>query len=117
MTTSSQRDGTLIMGQGLVQFRVWHLWLWAAFVAIAIVNIQDQGRHEPALIALATAGFALYGVLAWSAWRLAGRLRARLGTTIVMALYLVAMATLFLVASVVYLALEYLYLAGGFGRW
>jgi hypothetical protein len=26
----------------LVQFRIWHFWLLALFVAMAIVNIRDQ---------------------------------------------------------------------------
>ena len=47
----------------LVQFRIWHLWLLALFVAMAIVNIRDQGRSEPALVALAAAGFGLYGLI------------------------------------------------------
>jgi hypothetical protein len=97
----------------LVQFRIWHLWLLALFVAMAIVNIRDQGRSEPALVALAAAGFALYGLLAWGAWRIARRLRPRLGTIPVLALYLVGMAGLFLVATVVYLRLEYSFLVGG----
>src|SRR4051812_1381896 len=54
--------------------RVWHLWLLSLFVAVAIVNIQDQRRSEPALIALATAGFVLYGLIGWAGWRLARRL-------------------------------------------
>ena len=98
----------------MVQFRVWHLWLLALFVAIAIVNIQDQRRSEPALIALASAGFVLYGLLGGGAWCVARRLRPRLGTVPVLALYLVAMAGLFLISTVVYLLLEHHYLVGGF---
>lgn len=97
----------------LVQFRVWHLWLLTLFVAIAIVNIRDQRRSEPALVALASAGFALYGLLGWGGWCLARRLRPRLGAVPVLVLYLVAMAVFFLVATVVYLVLEYRYLVGG----
>ena len=96
------------------RFRVWHLWLLALFVAVAIVNIQDQGRSEPALVALAIAGFALYGLLGWGAWLIARRYRARLGTTAALALYLVALAVLFLAATVVYLLIEHAYLVGGF---
>jgi hypothetical protein len=99
----------------LVQFRIWHLWLLALFVAMAIVNIRDQGRSEPALVVLAAAGFALYGLLAWGVWCIARGLRPRLGTIPVLALYLVAMAGLFLVATVVYLLLEYDHLVGGLG--
>jgi hypothetical protein len=95
---------------------VWHLWVLAVFVAAAIVNIQDQGRREPELIALAASGFVLYGVLGWGAWVLARRWRARLGMAVALALYGLAMAGLFLVATVVYLSLEYAYLNGGFRR-
>jgi hypothetical protein len=98
-----------------VRFRIWHLWLLALFVAMAIVNIRDQRRSEAALVGLAAGGFVLYGLLAWGAWCIARRLRARLGTIPVLALYLVAMAGLFLVATVVYLLLEYGYLVGGLG--
>jgi hypothetical protein len=94
--------------------RVWHLWLLALFVAVAIVNIQDQRRSEPALIALATAGFVLYGLIGWAGWRLARGLERRLGPVALLAAYLTAMAGIFMVATVAYLALEHLYLTG---RW
>src|SRR5262245_59867857 len=93
-----------------VQFRVWHLALLVLYVALAIVNIQDQRRAEPALIALAAAGFVAYGLLGWLGWRSARRHLARLGPAPRLALYLVAMAGLFLVATVVYLGLESVYL-------
>lgn len=96
----------------LVQLRVWHLALLVLFVAIAIVNIQDQRRSEPVLIALASAGFALYGVLGWLGWHVARRLDARLGPWLVRIVFLSAMAGLFLVATVVYLVIEYSYLVG-----
>ena len=92
-----------------VQFQVWHLVVLVAFVAIAIANIQDQRMHEPVLIALALAGFVVYGLLGWAGWRLAGGLGSKLGQTIRMILYLVGMATLFLVATVTYLVIEYQY--------
>ena len=91
-----------------VQLRVWHLALLVLFVAIAIVNIQDQRRGEPVLIALASGGFVLYGLLGWLGWRLGRRFEPRL------ALYLVAMAALFLTATVAYLLLEYGYTTGWF---
>lgn len=115
MTHDLSSEGVRRLALPLVQFRIWHLWLLALFVAMAIVNIRDQGRSEPALVALAAAGFALYGLLAWGAWCLARRLRPRLGMIPVLALYLVAMAGLFLVATVIYLLLEYDYLVGGLG--
>ena len=92
--------------------RVWHLWLLALFVAVAIVNIQDQRHHEPALIALAAAGFALYGLIGWVGWRLARGLERRLGRAPLLAAYLTAMAGLFMVATVVYLICEQVYLNG-----
>lgn len=94
------------------QFRVWHLALLVFFVAIAIVNIQDQRRTEPALIALAVSGFVLYGILGWLGWRVARRFAARLGPTLLLILYLVAMAALFLAATMIYLIVEQLYLFG-----
>jgi hypothetical protein len=114
MTHARSPDASLRPALSLLRFRVWHLWLLALFVGVAIVNIQDQGRSEPALIALATAGFVLYGLLGRGAWCLARRYRARLGTTAVLALYLVAMAVLFLAATVAYLLIEHAYLVGGF---
>ena len=56
-------------GAPAVQLRVWHLALLVLFVAVAIKNIQDQRRSEPALIALAVSGFVAYGVLGWLGWR------------------------------------------------
>jgi hypothetical protein len=94
------------------QFRVWHLVLLVLFVAVAIVNIQDQRRSEPALIALAAAGFVAYWLLGWAGWRVARRFSARLGPTTLLILYLTAMAALFLVATGIYLVIEYLYLGG-----
>lgn len=113
MTHSETPDAILRPGRAHVQFRVWHLWLLALFVAVALANIRDQRRNEPALIALAAGGFALYGLIGWGAWRLGRRLRTRLGTTAALALYLVAMAALFMVATMVYLLIEHAYLVGG----
>ena len=45
------------------QLRIWHLALLVVFVAVAIVQIQDQRPGEPGLVAIACAGFVLYGVL------------------------------------------------------
>ena len=112
MTHAKSPDARARPGRSLVQFRVWHLWLLALFVAIAIVNIRDQRRCEPALIALAAAGFAFYGLIAWGAWHLARRWRPQLGGTAVLAAYLVAMSFLFLAATIAYLLLEHAYLVG-----
>jgi hypothetical protein len=96
----------------LGRLRIWHLALLVLFVAVAIVNIQDQRRSEPALIVLACAGFLGYGLLGWLGWRTARRFEARLGMMPLLILYLVAMAGLFLLATVVYLAIEHVYLVG-----
>jgi hypothetical protein len=97
-----------------VQFRVWHLALLVLFVAVAIVNIQDQGRTELPLVILAATGFVVYGILGWLGWRAARRLEARLGPTLLLVLYLAAMAGFFLVATAVYLVAEHVYLTGRF---
>ena len=96
------------------RLRIWHLALLVLFVAIAIVNIQDQRASEPALIALAAGGFVLYGLLGWVGWRIARRYEARLGLTVLVILYLTAMAGLFLMATIAYLVIEHLYRSGHF---
>jgi chromate transport protein ChrA len=97
-----------------VQLRVWHLALLVLFVAVAIVNIQDQRREEPVLIALASGGFVLYGLLGRLVWRFGRRFESRLGPATWLALYLVVMAALFLTATVAYLLMEYGYTTGWF---
>ena len=92
--------------------RVWHLSLLVVFVAVAIRNIQDQRRGEPALIALAVFGFVLYGVIGWLGWRYSLRFAGRIGPTPRLILYLVGMGGLFLLATVVYLLAEHVYLIG-----
>ena len=89
--------------------RVWHHGLLVLLVAVSIANVKDQGRTEPALIALASAGFGAYALLGWLGWQLAHRFERRLGPSRLLIAYLVAMAGLFLVATVVYLAIEYVY--------
>ena len=61
----------------LLQIQLWQLALLVAYVAIAIVDIQDHGRKEPALIALASVGYAAFGLICWLCWYLAARFRAR----------------------------------------
>jgi hypothetical protein len=97
-----------------MRLRIWHLALLVLFVAIAIVNIQDQRATEPALIALAAGGFVVYGLLGWVGWRVARRFEARLGLTLLLILYLTAMAGLFLMATIAYLVIEHLYRGGRF---
>src|SRR3954453_7664582 len=96
----------LLRPEPIARLRIWHLALLVLFVAIAIVNIQDQRRSEPALIALAIAGFAAYWLLCWLGWKYAQRFEAQLGSTLLLILYLVAMAAPFLAAPVAYLVNE-----------
>jgi hypothetical protein len=103
-----------------LQLRVWHLALLVLYVAIATVDIRDQTRREPFLVSLASAGFAGYGLIGWMGWCRFRRLETRLGATATLVFYLVLMAAVFLVATVAYLVLEYVYLTGGLsklGRW
>jgi hypothetical protein len=103
MSASTQRVG-------FGPFRVWHLGLLVLFVAIAIANVQDQRRREPALITLAAAGFVVYGLMSWIGWHLLSRLKPRLGPMLVLILYLVSLAILFFASTVVYLVIEQIYL-------
>ncbi len=91
------------------QLRIWHLALLVVFVAVAIVQIQEQRPNDHGLVALACAGFVLYGALGWLGWRLARPLRARIGPTAVLVLFLIAMGGLFLLATWIYLGIEYIY--------
>jgi hypothetical protein len=99
-----------------LQWPIWGLMLAVVFVAIAIADIQSLRRTEPVLVALAAAGYAGYGLLCWLAWRIMGRCRSRLGGVPTLILYMVTMGCLFVVATVVYLILEYAYLRGYFPR-
>lgn len=112
MTRCTAPAGSAIRTSTLWQFRIWHLAILVVYVAIAIVDIQDNRRTEPFLVALAAAGFAAYAVICWLAWHLMQRLERRLGFLPVVIAYLVAMAALFLAATVIYLMLEYAYLRG-----
>jgi hypothetical protein len=100
--------------RGVLQFRVWQLALLVAYVAVAIVNIQDQRRREPWLLALAAGGFVAYGLIACLAWPGLRRLGRRLSTAMLLAVYLTGMSALFLAATVTYLLIEYRYLVGHF---
>ena len=97
------------------QPRIWHLALLVLFVAMAIVQIQDQRVHEPTLIALAAGGFVLYAILGAIGWRIARRrLESRLRPMLLFLLYAIAMGALFLVATVIYLVIEHVYRNGRF---
>ncbi len=64
------------------------------------------------MIEIAAAGFAAYGLLCWLGWYVLRRLVHRLGPLVVVIVYAVTMAALFLAATITYLALEYAYLTG-----
>ncbi len=96
------------------QLRIWHFALLVLYVAIAIVDIQAQHLADPFLIALASVGFAGYAFLVWLIWRMVRRLEARLGMMPLVIVYLIAMAALFLFATVVYLGIEHAYHVGVF---
>jgi hypothetical protein len=112
MIDAKSPDASLQPRLPIFQFRVWHLGLLSLFVAIGIVNIQDQRQSDPTLIVLAVIGFVLYGLLGWGAWRLVRGLRSRLGKVPVLALYFVIMASLFMVATISYLLIEHAYIFG-----
>jgi hypothetical protein len=102
-----------------LRFRLWHLLLIVLFVAVAAANIRDQRMTEPALVALAAAGFVLYALLGWLGWRLAERYRrpddapgADRRNLVVLILYLAMMSALFLAATGIYLVIEYRYRNG-----
>ena len=112
MTESQPKDALPRRSSPLGQVRVWHLSLLVLFVAVAIVNIQDQRRTEPFLIGVACGGFVLYALIGWFGWRFARKLEPRLGKTAVIVFYLIALAVLFLVATVMYVMIEIYYLTG-----
>jgi hypothetical protein len=94
--------------------KVWHLSLAVLYVAVAIKDVQDHAPAEPAMIALAAAGFAGYAMLACAGWLVARRFgaRVRLRPVALFGLYAVAMAGLFFGATVIYLVVEYAYVTG-----
>ena len=92
------------------QPRIWHLVVLVLFVAIALADIQDHRVREPTLIALAAGGFALYGLIGWIGWRAARRrFESRIGPMWLLILYAIVMGAFFLIATVVYLVIEYTY--------
>jgi hypothetical protein len=98
------------------QVRIWNLSLLVFLVAVAIVNIQDQGRQEPELIALAAVGLAGYGLVGWLGWVWVRRFEAKIGSTPLLVFYMVAMAAFFVLSTAAYLAMEYAYLNGHLAR-
>lgn len=104
------------------QLRLWHLGFLVLFVAIAATNIRDQRMTDPRLVGLACLGFFVYLVIVVAGWFWVLR-RTQQGQGLspppptllghdrnALILYFVGVASLFLVATVVYLTLERLYL-------
>lgn len=98
--------------RALGQVRVWHMSMLVMFVAIAIMEIKDQGVREPLLVWLAAAGFALYGLIGWIGWHYATRLEKRLGVLPLRLLFMSLMAALFLVATLIYTAVQIVCMTG-----
>jgi hypothetical protein len=114
MTTQPDVEPTPAVEVRKGGFKVWHLTLLVAFVAVAIVDIQDHRMTDPVLIGLAASGFAAYAVLAWLGWRFARKFEARLGRVPLLGLYFASMAGLFLIATVVFVLIEHVYRGGRF---
>lgn len=95
------------------QPRIWHISLLVLFVAVAIVQIQDQRVQEPFLIALAAGGFVLYGLIGWLGWWVA---RRRYGSRVrpawLFGIFAIAMGAFFLAATALYLVIEHIYRNG-----
>lgn len=101
------------------RLRIWHLTLLPLLVAFAWVNVQDQRIQDPRLLALALVGFLGYGAIAWwlgnriGSWveglaigrRMADRLRVRV-SVLALVLYLLLMGGLFVLASLIYVAID-----------
>jgi hypothetical protein len=94
------------------QFKLWQLVLLVMLVAIATVDVRDHGRPEPLLLALAAGGYAAYFLIVWLSWLCVRRFESKLGRTMLLGLYLTAMAALFLIATTTYLVIEYRYIVG-----
>jgi hypothetical protein len=94
------------------QIKVWHLALLVVIVALATRDIQTHARNEPVLQLLAAAGYAGYFFLVWLIWLKVRRFEAALGLPVLLVVFMTAMAAIFLMATVVYLVIEYAYLVG-----
>src|SRR5271156_3208034 len=99
---------------GWAQPRIWHFVLLVLFVAIAITDIREQRIEEPVLLGLAAGGLVFYGLIGWIGWWAMQRFRDRLGPTLLFILYAVAMGVLFLIATIIYLAIAHVYRGGRF---
>jgi len=94
----------------LTNLRVWHLVVLVVYVAVAIQQMQAQRIGDPLLIGLASFGFVGYGILGWVGWCLARSYADRHGRLQATVIYMIAMACLFLLATIIYLLLEYAHL-------
>ena len=94
------------------QIKVWHLTILVMIVALDICDNQDHARNEPLLQVLAAAGYAGYFFLVWLIWLQVRRFEAALGLPVLLAIFMTAMAAFFLIATIVYLVIEYVYLGG-----
>jgi hypothetical protein len=114
MTSTGSPDPPVRGVPGWAQPRIWHFVLLVLFVAIAITDIREQRIQEPVLIGLAAGGLVFYGLIGWIGWWAVQRFRARLGPTLLFILYAVAMGVLFLIATIIYLAIAHVYRGGRF---
>jgi hypothetical protein len=94
------------------QIKVWHLAVIPVIMALAIRDIQDHARSEPVLLTLAAAGYMVYFLFVWLVWLYVRRFEAWLGLPILLAVFMTAMAAFFLIATVIYLVIEYAYVVG-----
>jgi len=100
------------IGSSLCQIRLWQLSVLILLVAVAIVDIRDHGRREPVLVGLAAVGYAGFGLLCWLSWHGFRRFSGRLPRLAVLAAYALSMGVTFLIAVIVYLLIEHVYLGG-----
>jgi hypothetical protein len=114
MTTEPKVEPSPTIGTHRGGFKVWHLTLLVAFVALAIADIQDHRMTDPVLIALAAGGFAAYAVLAWLGWIFARKFESKVNRVALLGLYYASMAGLFFMATVAYLLIESVYQGGRF---
>jgi hypothetical protein len=110
--SSTSIRGLRASGGSLTQVKLWQLAVLVAFAAVALVDIKDHGRREPALVGLAAAGYAAYGLLCWLGWHGLRRFQQRLGVVPLAACYVGLMGMVFLAAVIIYLLVEYVYLGG-----
>lgn len=94
------------------QVRIWHLALLVLLVAVAMIDIETNAPRQPGLVALAATGYAGYFVVVWLCWLYARRFERSLGLAVLLALFVTAMAAVYLLATAVYLLIEGIYFRG-----